>query len=328
MSAVGQRSSHPERNSHPERSEGSALLDLPPFELEGSPVAPVIVALGGISASHHVRASKADPSPGWWEASGHPCPLPTSHFSLLGMGFIDAGSGDDGRPLGVVTTYDQADVLAAVLDEIGVRKVHAVVGASYGGMVALAFAERYPERLERLIVIGAAHRSHTMTTAIKSIQRRIIELGLETGRGHEGVVLARALAMTTFRNASEFDKRFRGEPERSGHPERSEGSSIVFPVEKYILHQGEKFAARFSPARFLALSLSGDLHKVDPTNITTPTTLVAAEGDTNVPREVVDELAREIAGPCRIVDLPSETGHDAFLTEPETLGAILREALS
>jgi homoserine O-acetyltransferase len=313
--------SHPEERSHPERSErvpalaGAAVLtlDLPPYELEGPTDAPVIVALGGISASHHVRASKADPSPGWWEsAPGQGCPLPTSGFRLLGMGFLDAGSRDDGRPDGIVTTHDQADALAAVLDTIGVHRVYALVGASYGGMVALAFAERYPERIERLIVICAAHRQHAMTMGIKALQRRIIELGLDTDRAHDGVVIARALAMTTFRNPKEFDKRFKTYEE----------------VEKYLLHHGERFAARFTPARFLALSLSGCLHHVDPAGITTPTTLVAAEGDWNVPREVVEELARGIPAPCRIVDLPSESGHDAFLTEPETLGAILREALS
>jgi homoserine O-acetyltransferase len=179
-------------------------------------------------------------------------------------------------------------------------------------MVALAFAERYPERLERLVVIGAAHRTTAMTMGLKALQRRILELGIETGREYEGVVLARALAMTTFRNAKEFDKRF----------SRLEG------VEAYLLHHGRRFAETFTAARFLALSLSGCLHRVDPARITTPTTLVAAEGDTNVPREVVEELARGVAGPCRIADLPSESGHDAFLTEPERLSAILREALA
>jgi len=156
---------------------------------------------------------------------------------------------------------------------------------------------------------------------LKAIQRRIVELGLETGRAYDAVVLARALAMTTFRSAREFDKRFDRQPEQSE-------PAVVFPVERYLIHQGKRFAARFTPARFLALSLSGDLHYVDPTKITTPTTLIAAEGDTNVPRELVEELAASIGGPCRIVDLPSETGHDAFLTEPEALGRILRAALA
>ncbi|MEX2153308.1 MAG: homoserine O-succinyltransferase [Gemmatimonadaceae bacterium] len=298
------------------------LVALPPYEVIGPEHAPAIVVLGGISAHRHVCASAADPRPGWWESvAGAGRPLDTTRYRLVGLDFLDGGRGPDGRPERSVTTHDQADAIAASLDDAGVARVHAVVGASYGGMVALAFAERYPERLERLIAIGAAHRSHPMTTALRAIQRRIVELGVETGRTHDALVLARALAMTTYRSAGEFEERFKC---------RSLASlgMTSFPVEQYLLHQGERFAATWSAERFLALSLSADLHFVEPAEIHVPTVLVAAEGDTNVPRGLVDELARETGGPCTIADLPSTNGHDAFLTEPESLGRILQTALA
>jgi homoserine O-acetyltransferase len=260
----------------------------------------VIVALGGISADRHVTQ--------WWNVAGAGRALDTNRYRILGIDFLDWVR-VRGNP---VTTYDQADALAAALDDARVERAHAVIGASYGGMVALAFAEQYPARLERLIVIGAAHRPHPFTTAHRIIQRRIVELGLETGRGRDALVLARALAMTTYRSAREFADRFR----------------TADDVESYLRHHGEKFAARFTPERFLALSLSGDLHAVDASRIHTPTVLIAAEGDTNVPREQTEELARLIGGPCRIVELPSIHGHDAFLTEPEALGRILESCLS
>jgi homoserine O-acetyltransferase len=215
-------------------------------------------------------------------------------------------------PLGDLAAERHDGLIAAALDDAGIDRAHAVIGASYGGMVALAFAERYPDKLERLIVIGAAHRPHPLTTAHRVIQRRIVELGLETGRGRDALVLARELAMTTYRSAREFAQRF----------------SSPDDVESYLKHHGEKFAARFTPERFLALSLSGDLHAVDPSRIHTPTVLIAAEGDTNVPREQTEELARLLGGPSRIVDLPSIHGHDAFLTEPDALGRILESSLS
>jgi homoserine O-acetyltransferase len=180
-------------------------------------------------------------------------------------------------------------------------------------MVALAFAERYPDRVERLVVIGAAHRAHPMTTARRVIQRRIVELGLDTGCAFDALALARALAMTTYRSDAEFAQRF-----ASGDPAA---------VDSYLRHHGEKFASRFTPERFLALSLSSDLHLVDPARIRTATTLVAAENDAVVPRADVEELARALAAPCRIVDLPTIHGHDAFLTDIESLGHILRDTL-
>ena len=305
-------------------SIASASISAPPaFELAGRPGAPVIVVLGGISADRHVCAGAAAARPGWWDSvAGDGRALDTANFQLLGLDFLDGGQGADGRPERIVTTYDQADAIAGVLDDLRIRQIHALVGASYGGMVGLAFAERYPERLQRLVVIGAAHRAHPMATALRVIQRRMVELGLETGRAHDALVLARGLAMTTYRSAREFAERFDSAP-----VEQSDGDA-TFAVEEYLARHGERFAARWAAERFLALSLSGDLHRVEPGAIHTPTLLVAEEGDAIVPREQLEELAAHLGAPTRLIHLASTRGHDAFLTEPVALGNILEVAIS
>ena len=277
------------------------------FEIVGPESAPVILALGGISADRHVCG-------GWWNRiAGAGRALDTDAHRVLGIDFLDGGNGADGRPERVVTTHDQADAIAAVLDATGIERLHAIVGASYGGMVALAFAEGFPDRLERLVVIGAAHEAHPMTTARRSIQRRIVELGLETGRPREALAIARELAMTTYRSDAEFERRF--------------VSRDIAGIDSYLRHHGDKFARRFAPGRFLALSLSSDLHAVDPRHIRVPTTLVAAEHDAVVPRAQMEELARRLGAPSRLLDLPSIHGHDAFLTDTDALSNILRHAL-
>ena len=291
------------------------------FELVGPDDAPVVVVLGGISAHRHVTASDADPSPGWWEAVVGPGrAVDTRAFRVLGVDFLDGGRAPDGRPARLVTTHDQADALALTLAHRGVDRVHAVIGASYGGMVALALAERYPSLVERLVVVSAAHRSTPMTTAVRALQRGIVELGLETGRTRDALALARALAMTTYRSAREFDERFTLAAERAD-------TDVTFDVERYLRHCGERFADVFAPERFLALSLSADLHRVDPRAIGAPATLVAAEGDVLVPESLMIELAGSLAGGSRLVPLPTRYGHDAFLTEPTKIGAILEAAL-
>jgi homoserine O-acetyltransferase len=298
-------------------------IELPPFEVVGPQGAPTIVVLGGISANRHICSNGADGRPGWWESmAGRGRALDTTRYQLVGIDFLDGGRRADGRPERVVTTHDQAEAIAAVLDSLGVDRLHAIVGSSYGGMVALAFAERYPDRLERLVVIGAAHQAHPMTTALRSIQRRIVELGLDTGRARDSLALARSLAMTTYRSPREFADRFPSEPVSISD------NDAKFPVESYLKHHGERFASTWRPERFLALSLSGDLHRVEPANIRTPVVFVAAEGDAIVPREQISALAAGVSGPSRLVDLPSDNGHDAFLTEPEALRFILDSALS
>jgi homoserine O-acetyltransferase len=298
-------------------------ITLPQFELFGRIDAPVVVVLGGISASRHVAANDDNPAPGWWESSvGSRKAIDPARVRVLGVDFLDGGCGSDGQPERVVTTHDQADAIAQILNEIGVARVHGIVGASYGGMVGLAFAEAYPERLERLVVVSAPHQPHPMSTALRSLQRRIVQLGIDTGEASESLALARGLAMTTYRSAREFAERFECAPVELS------SNDAIFPVERYLRHHGERFAATWTPERFLALSLSSDLHNVDPSRIHTPTTVIAAEGDTIVPRAQLVALVAQLAGPVRFAELSSINGHDAFLTEPEQLAPILESALS
>ncbi len=296
---------------------------LPAFELIGPRSAPAVAVLGGISATRHVVSNEHDPSPGWWDdIVGPGRAIDTNAFRVLGIDFLDGGRRGDGQPERTVTTADQADALARVLDEVGVDRLHAFVGASYGGMVALAFAERYPDRLERFVAISAPHEPHPMSTALRGVQRRIVRLGLASGHARESLAIARGLAITTYRSAAEFGERF------DTAPLRVTENDAAFPVDSYLQHHGERFAARWTPERFLALSLSGDLHRVNPRAIRTPAVIVAAEGDAIVPREQLEYLVANLGGPTQLVDLPSTRGHDAFLTEPRELGRILDNALS
>ncbi|MHB2033392.1 MAG: alpha/beta fold hydrolase, partial [Gemmatimonadaceae bacterium] len=201
-------------------------------ELVGPRAAPVVVVLGGIAATAHVTAHAHARTPGWWDAVVGPGrAIDTTRVRVLGMNWLDA-PGDGVRH--AVTTHDQALAVAQVLDALGVRRVLAVVGSSYGGMVALAFGERYPSRADQLVVVSAAHESHPMTTAIRAVQRRIVRLGLARGHARESLAVARALAMTTYRSAREFQERF--VPGRASCNE----DGLTFDVESYLMHHGDR----------------------------------------------------------------------------------------
>jgi homoserine O-acetyltransferase/O-succinyltransferase len=85
--------------------------------------------------------------------------------------------------------------------------------------------------------------------------------------------------------------------------------------------------ASYSPERFLALSESIDLHRVEPERITVPATLVALEGDAVVPPWQVRALADRLAGPVSLHTIASACGHDAFLTETQAVSAILAPSI-
>jgi homoserine O-acetyltransferase len=294
------------------------------YELTGASGGPVVLALGGISATRHVLSNADDPTPGWWEGiSGAGRALDTTARRVLGVDFLDGGCNEDGAPARVVTTHDQAAAIIELLDALEIEQLDAAIGASYGGMVVLALAERWPARVRRLVVISAAHEAYPMSTALRSLQRATVELGLRTGEPKAAMVIARGLAMTTYRSAREFAERF---PARAAtHDGRS--TAAEFDVERYLRHAGERFAERVSPARFLALSLSGDLHRVVPERVRIPVSLIAAQGDTLVPPSQMRELARQLPNLLAFHTLRSRRGHDAFLTETGRLNRLLTTIL-
>lgn len=301
------------------------------YEITGPTDAPVLVVAGGISASRHVTATDQKPEPGWWQSQVGPGrPIDTRRFRALGFDFLGGNgqsSGAEGlappRPNAApcISTADQARALVALLDHLGIERCAAFVGASYGGMVGLAFAALLPSRLEQLIVVSAADVSHPQSTAWRTVQRKIVRLARDHGATCDGLALARSLAMVTYRSPAELEERFSGSP-------RATADGFSFPVEAYLDNRGLAFAHTFSAEAFLCLSESIDLHRVDPTTIETPVTLVSVSSDQLVPAAQIEELSRRIPGPCRLVEIHSLYGHDAFLKETETLGLVLRGCLA
>lgn len=289
------------------------------WRLEGASAAPVVVALGGISADRHVARSGAAQR-GWWsEVVGPGLALPTDRLRVLSFDYL-GGSGDttgprDGMTFPAISSYDQAELLARLMSELGIPRLHAIVGASYGGMVALAFAERYAERVSQLVVISAADRAHPMATAWRCVQRAMIRFGLERGSAAEGVELARALAMSTYRSPEEFAQRFDTPPEL-------EHGRFVFPVERYLFSRGRDYAARHAPQGFLTLSESIDLHRVEASGITVPVCAIAVREDQLVPVGDMRALVARLPH-GRLFECSSVYGHDAFLKEGDILRPVL-----
>lgn len=286
--------------------------------LHGRAEAPLIVVAGGISSGRFVHRTETN-GLGWWsgavEAGG---PIDLDRFQVLAFDFAPDGPAAPTAPL-TVTTQDQARLLALLLDHLGTRRTAAFVGCSYGGMVGLAFAETFPERLDQLVVISAAHRPHPMATGWRGVQRRILQLAVDTGRPEEGVALARELSMTTYRTPEELGARF-----DTVAPERAGGR---YPVCEYLGARGRAYPAVMTASRWLTLSDSIDRHSVSPEAILAPTTLIGFTSDRLVPIDDMRELAARLPNLFRLVEAPSLYGHDAFLKEDAFVADVLTTAL-
>ena len=143
----------------------------------------MVCALGGISAHRRVCLT-AERRDSWWpQIAGPDRALDTRSLRILSFDFIGGSAESSGPAPGQefpsISTYDQAEALRRLLDHLGIESLRAIAGGSYGGMVALAFGERYPDRVAQLIVIGACDRAHPMATAWRSTQRRIVRFAIE-----------------------------------------------------------------------------------------------------------------------------------------------------
>lgn len=300
------------------------------YRLIGAEGAPIVAVMGGISADRRVCAAPGtDEPPGWWEGVVGPGRgLDLERWRVLAFDFL-AGPGGSSRParpsepnaIPQVTPADQADALRAVADRLELPTLDAVMGASYGGAVALSFAAHHADRTRSALVIGAAHRSHPLATALRVVQRRIVQDGVARGDERDGLALARVLAMTTYRSQEEFQRRFAGQP--SVGPEGPR-----FPVEDYLDYHGQAFAERFDALGFLCLSLSMDLHSVDPSQVGAPVTLVAMEPDSIAPAWQVRQL-HELLGPGHeLIEVAASCGHDSFLTDVGTFNEVVSTFLA
>jgi homoserine O-acetyltransferase len=132
--------------------------------------------------SHAAGKYKAeDPVPGYWEAIiGPGKPIDTDKFyvvsvdSLVNLNTKDPNTTTTGpatinpatgRPWGmsfpIVTFRDFVNVQKALLDSLGVTRVHAAIGASMGALQSIEWAAAYPDFVARQIpVIGIAERTH------------------------------------------------------------------------------------------------------------------------------------------------------------------------
>lgn len=291
------------------------------YRLVGPRDAPVVAVLGGISAHRYLTAPD-----GWWpEVVGAHLGVDTTRFRVLGIDYL-GGWGNSSTPNGAmkfppVSSFDQAEMLRRVVLHLELKSLHAIVGASYGGMVALSFAARHPAAVARIVIVSAADRAQVLSTAWRSVQRQIVREAIERGDGPAGLKLARALAMATYRSQVEFAIRF-------GGPAVRDAERFRFPVEGYLFARGDDYVQKYRAESFLALSESIDLHDVDASQVRTSATLIAVREDQLVPFTDMQALAARLGGPHRLVEINSIFGHDAFLKEAAVLNPLLKTALA
>lgn len=137
--------------------------------------APVVLALSAVASHHH----RLDFLVGAGQALD-PARFAIVAVDALGNGLSSSPSTSVSQP-GLAfprfTIRDMVASQAALLDALGVGRLHAVVGASMGGMQALQWAVSYPERVGRVAAMTPMARTTPWAAAINECSRRAVASG-------------------------------------------------------------------------------------------------------------------------------------------------------
>ena len=299
---------------------------------------------------------------GWWDSFiGHGRALDTDKFFIICANYLGSCYGSTGpastnpatgRPYGSsfprVTVHDIVRSQLPILETHGIEKLHAVVGASLGGMCALDFAFHFPERVTNVIPIATGLRSHGLQQMHNLEQIIAITRDPAFGSGDyygttgpvHGLALARMISHKTFFYADAIEERAKVaivQPETDIPWYR-----ISSVLESYMLYQGQKFVRRFDANSYLRIIDAWqqfDLFKDAKTSGAHP--LFSRCRDQQYLVFSIDsdccfypDYQSEICAELKKADVPhlrltvhSEKGHDSFLLEPKLYTPHLAYAL-
>jgi homoserine O-acetyltransferase len=308
-----------------------------------------ILLFTGLSPSAHAASSVENPTSGWWEDMiGPGLPLNTNDFYVICINSLGSCFGSTGPAsvnpetdelyrlaFPVLTLEDVARGGYEVVRHLGIEKVHTVIGASMGGMTALAYVAQHPEGADRLITISSASRALPFSIAIRSLQREMIRRDPKWMDGNyylddppiSGQRLARKLGMISYRSPKEWERRFARERIVF---EKATGDQFAgdFSVESYLEAQAVKFSGQFDANCYLYLSRASDifdvaehggsveagLARIDAERVL----VIGVATDLLFPLHQQEEIAaglRQSSAQVEFLELPSIQGHDSFLVD-------------
>ncbi len=318
-----------------------------------------VLVCHALNAGHHVAGLDDQGQPGWWDnLIGPGKPLDTERFFVIGInnpGSCFGSTGpmhvnpDTGRIYGadfpVVTVEDWVEAQARLVQRLGIDQLAAVLGGSLGGMQALAWSLRYPERIRHCVAVATAPNLNAQNIAFNEVARRAIVTDPDFHGGHylahgsvpkRGLRVARMVGHITYLSGDSMEAKFGRE--LHGAALGYSTQDIEFQIESYLRHQGNKFSEYFDANTYLLITRAldyfdparahgGDLSATFAAARQVRFLLVSFCTDWRFApersREIVKALVdNHIAVSYAEIDAPH--GHDAFLLDDARYHAVMR----
>ncbi|MEZ4647298.1 MAG: homoserine O-acetyltransferase [Candidatus Eisenbacteria bacterium] len=309
-----------------------------------------ILLVHPLASDPHASGSHWEQPDGWWDPLVGPgrvidtdryfvvCPnLLGGCYGTTGPRFPRGDADEepylDDFPL--LTPRDMMRIQRRLAEQLGIRRIHRVIGPSMGAMVAWEWAVEGGDFLEQAVAIAAPLRTTAYQIGLNWLQRRGIELDLsgDVLAATAGQMIARGVGMLSYRSPVGMEEKFGREWFQK--PGSTLGKRGMYNVESWLRHHGKRIVKRFDPYTYILFSRAMDLHDVGEGRGGLLTALdevscdVLAVGISSdqlyTPAEVrlgVDMLGH-LGKSARYAEIRSPHGHDAFLLETEQLTEIL-----
>ena len=229
-------------------------------------------------------------------------PLLSRHLQVLAVDPRGIGHSTKSPPPYSVEGW--ADDFAAVIDRLGFGPIH-VLGSSLGGAIALALAERHPDKLKSLIVVGGFSELDRATELNFRLRLRLIQ---KLGMSDEVADYMGLWTLTRkFINSDAGYAIMRANQANIRANSAETSSAFIEALLKWGRCQpGQEQEPKFTT---LLSSIKG------------PTLVVTSDNDHLIPRELSELIAAHISG-AKLVVMPG-AGHIPFMEQPEQVVRIV-----
>lgn len=293
------------------------------------------------------RYSADDTARGYWDAIiGSGKPIDTDRFYVISVDTpVNLGANsptvittgpasinpDTGKPYGmdfpILTIRDFVETQKALLDQLGIETLHAVMGASMGALQSYEWAAAYPDRVERVVPVIASGWSDGDLIAWLNIWAAPIRLDANWNGGdyYEGEPPLRGLAealkiVTLHAQNPEWSNGVFGRAWAEDGEDPAGGFDKLFKIEAVLDSVGAARAKTSDANHFLYLAKANQLFYAGHGDklldgllaIDSPVLIIHTDEDLVFPGNAVRETAAIIKSdgtPVEIVELEGTRGH-------------------
>jgi homoserine O-acetyltransferase len=307
--------------------------------------------------AHAAGFHKGEEKPGWWDDMiGPGKAFDTRKYFVICSNILGGCRGTTGpssinpktgRRYGldfpIITISDMVQVQKHLLYHLRIDRLLSVAGGSMGGMQALEWLTRHPDRLKSAIIIATAAEHSAQQIALNEVGRQAIMADPHWKEGHyygghlpaKGLAVARMVGHITYMSETSMGEKFGRRLTDNGKKHKF---SIDFEVEDYLHNRGNNFVKRFDANSYLYITKaidSFDVSRGKPLQdafkgIKARALVLAFKSDWLYPASQSLEIVKacKLAGiDTTYCEIDSTYGHDAFLLEIEEESHLVKHFL-